>query len=242
LLGIHQNKYYMKKKLTMLALIGLASFSSCNNATEEKKPADSTTAITPAKPVFTPFDVSTVTIKVKNFAVWKTAYMAGDSARKAYGLTHYVYARSMDDSNVVMIINKVDDIKKANEFRSTPNLKAAMQKAGVIGAPTVAYAHVIRNDDTKIDEKDRVMVSHKVKDFAAWLKIYDADSQNRIAGGLIDRGMARDVADSNLVHLVFAIKDMTKAKAMMNSPELKKTMEQGGVQGPPTFFFYKLVE
>ncbi len=242
MLGIHQNKCYMKKKLMMLALIGLVSFSSCNNASEEKKPADSTTAVAPTKPVFTPFDVSTVTIKVKNFAVWKTGYFAGDSMRKAYGLTHYVYGRSMDDSNVVVIINKVDDIKKANEFRSKPELKTAMQKAGVIGVPKMGYAHVIRNDDTKIDEKDRVMVSHKVKDFAAWLKVYDADSQNRISGGLIDRGMARDLEDSNMVHLVFAIKDMAKAKAIMGSPELKKKMEEGGVQGPPTIFFYKLVE
>jgi len=233
----------MKTSLTILALFMFLCFSSCNSSnTQEKKAADTTATVATTKPAFTPFNVLTVTHKVKNFAVWKAGYLSHDSMRNAYGLTHYALGREMEDSNLILVIIKAADIAKAKEFTASPDLKAAMQRGGVTGKPVFGFGNVIRNDDSKIDQKDRVMITHKVKDFDAWLKVFDSDSKNRTDNGLIDRGLARDAADSNTVHIVFAITDMNKAKAMMNSPELKKKMTEGGVQGAPTFFFYKLVE
>jgi hypothetical protein len=44
------------------------------------------------------------------------------------------------------------------------------------------------------------------------------------------------------VTLVFAISDIDKAKAMINSEEQKKLMIEAGVEGVPEMFYYKLVE
>ena len=111
------------------------------------------------------------------------------------------------------------------------------------GAPTFSYIDVVRNDDTKIDQKERLMVVHKVKNYNAWLKVYDGEGkETRAANGLIDRGLGRGVNDSNMVYIVFAITDMAKAKARLSSPELKKIMTDAGVEGAPKSFFYRIVE
>jgi hypothetical protein len=48
------------------------------------------------------------------------------------------------------------------------------------------------------------------------------------------------VGDNHKVTIVFAISDMEKAKAFMASKDLKDKMAEAGVDGPPTFFFYKI--
>jgi quinol monooxygenase YgiN len=149
----------------------------------------------------------------------------------------------MDDSNMVIVFDKVTEGQKAKDFAVLPKLKENMKKAGVIGVPIAYYADVIRNDDAKTELKDRVMVIHKVKDFNAWLKVYDGESMStRKEHGLIDRGLARDMDDPNKVYLVFAISDMEKAKARIASEDLKKMMTDAGVEGPPQFLYYRVVD
>ena len=117
-----------------------------------------------------------------------------------------------------------------------------MQKGGVVGAPLIKYITVIRNDTTSIETKDRLMISHHVKDFDAWLKVFDSEGkESRATSGLIDRGSARGVDDPNTVYVLFAVTDLAKAKARSASPELKKLMTDAGVDGPPSADFYKLV-
>jgi hypothetical protein len=118
-----------------------------------------------------------------------------------------------------------------------------MQKAGVTGPPTFAFVDVLRNDTTDIPQNTRVMVTHRVKDFATFLKVYDGEGiAARASHGIVDRGLGRDIDDPNMVYLVFAITDMYKAKARMQSEELKKIMGEAGVEGTPQFFFYNLDE
>ncbi len=221
-------------------------FSSCNNSGKEKgetKMGDTTAATVVTAPSFIPFKVFMVQHTVKNFDKWKAAYLAHDSIRQMSGITHYVFGRGLADSNSVIVIDKMNDVKKAKELSASPNLKEAMEKAGVTGPPKFSYAEVIRNDDAKIDQKERIMVAHKVKDFDAWLKVYDGEGKaTRQANGMLDRGLARGVDDPNMVYIVFAVTDMAKAKARMASPELKKVMTDAGVEGPPQIMFYRLVE
>ena len=133
-------------------------------------------------------------------------------------------------------------MEKAKAFATSPDLKEAMKKSGVVGAPTVDFMEVIRNDSSKIDQQERVLISHKVKDFAAWLKVYDEEGKaKRLENGLMDRALGRGVDDSNMVYIAFAITDMAKAKTRMNSPELKKLMTDAGVTGPPKIFMYRIV-
>jgi len=181
--------------------------------------------------------------KVKDFDKWLPLYQAHDSARKASGLTEIAIGRGLDNNNEVTAAFKTDDIQKAKDFTASPGLKEAMQKGGVTGAPSIKYITVIRNDTSSIETKDRLMVSHHVKDFDAWLKVFDGEGkETRAANGLIDRGVARGVEDPNTVYVLFAVTDLAKAKARSASPELKKLMTDAGVDGPPTVNFYKLVK
>ena len=227
----------MKKiKTILIASILLTSFS-CSNPEENKAVDDST--VNP----FQPFKVLLIQHPVENFDKWKPVYDAHDSVRLAYGIHAFQIGRGMEDSNLVTIIEKMDDIQKAKEFSALPDLKDAMHKAGVSGPPTFHFLDVIRNDNSKIEYTDRLMISHRVKNFDEFLKTYDKEgTETRKANGFLDRGLARDVDDANIVYIVFAITDMEKAKMRMNSEELKKIMIEAGVEGKPTFNFYRLVK
>jgi len=225
-------------------------FFACNNSTEKKEdastmPADSSAANTTdvaAPAAFTPFDVVEITHTVKDYGKWRP-FFDGDSVnRKAHGLEDIAVGRNMSDSNKILVALKVTDTSKLKVFAADPKLKEGMGKAGVISKPEFILFHVIRsNPDSK--EKQWVLVTHKVKDFNSWLKVFDAEGTATRAGhGLIDVVLARSIEDSNLVHLVFDISDMAKAKARMNDPALKKIMTDAGVISAPKIEFYNSAE
>lgn len=237
----------MKKGFTSLLAIGLAlAIFSCNNSADTSKDtAKDTTKVTdtvaaaPVAAAFVPFKVMVVNHTVADFTKWKAGYDANDSLRKAYGLTAIAIGRGSSNPNFLWVVNKIDDVQKAKDFAKLPALKAVMKKAGVTSAPVFNYYNVIRADEAKIDTKDRVMISHKVKDFDAWLKVYDGEGKaTRASQGVVDRVLARDLADSNMVHIVFAITDMTKAKAAIASEEKKKLMMSAGVVGTPKIEYF----
>jgi quinol monooxygenase YgiN len=87
------------------------------------------------------------------------------------------------------------------------------------------------------------MIAHRVKDFEAWLKVFDEEGPaKRKENGFLDRGLARGLDNPNMVYIVFAITDKEKAKARINSAELKKIMTDAGVEGPPQFMYFSLPE
>jgi hypothetical protein len=239
------------KQFKFLAAICFAvgmsfTISSCNSGEEKKageNSADTTTVKAPetATPV-KPANLMVMTHKVANYAKWQAGYEAGDSMRLAYGLHNYVLARGIKDTNMVMVVVKIDDAAKAKEFSTFPGLKAAMQKAGVTSTPTISYLDVQMQDTTPNTISARVMVTHKVKDWDAWKKVYDEDKPNRINAGLTDRVLAYSIGDNHQVSIVFMVSDMKKAEDFSKSPELKARMEAGGVEGPPSFFYYTVAK
>lgn len=121
----------MKQVSTILAAGIILFFSSCNGGTKEEKKAEDTVAVvaaTPAKPDFVPFKLAMIQHPVKDFGKWKAAYLAHDSVRKAYGLSEFALGRDLDDSNMVTVFNKLEDVQKAKQFAALPNLKEAMKK------------------------------------------------------------------------------------------------------------------
>jgi len=232
------------KQLSSIFLSGIVLFfvSCSGSGTEDKKAADSTatTVTAPAPAPFKPFDVAVIKHKVKNFDKWKVAYLSHDSVRKAYGLTDAGLSRGLKDSNTVIVTELVSDVQKAKEFSMLPNLKEAMKKGGVVGAPTFDFIHVIRYDTTKANNPNRLEVVHKVKDFSAWLKVFDNEGSATRAGyGMVDKGLARGIDDSTMVYILFVVTDTAKAMARGNSPELKKIMTDAGVVGAPRIDMFK---
>jgi len=221
---------------------GILFFSSCNSKSDKKAEENKTdttgTIVQPPEKVAGPASMLMVKHKVANYEKWKTAYDAHDSARQANGLHNYVIARGLEDSNMVMVGMKMDDVAKAKAFGSSPEVKDVMKKAGVTNAPVIDYLEAVLSDATNIDQTIRLMIRAKVKDWDAWKKAYDSHIQKRIDAGLTDRVVAHTVGDNHNVTVVFAVADLEKAKAFLNSPDLKERMKESGVEGPPDIFFY----
>ena len=239
----------MKKKSLILVAVFSAMLFSCNNSTQtDQTKAEDTTAATATEPappaVFTPFDIVRVQFRVKNYDKWYQGFLSRDSMRVANGIHKYVVDRGLNaDSNMVMVVYKIDDIQKAKAFYGSPAFKAAVAKSGVISTPKLTYLHVIRNDTSNVPQDQRVSVTHHVKNFDAWLKVYDGEGKDtRAANGTVDRAVARGIEDTNVVSVVFVITDMAKAKARVASPELKKLMTDAGVDGPPEIVWYQVVQ
>lgn len=236
----------MKKTSSILAAAVLLFFSSCGNKGKEKETTKdtSTTAVqAPVKQEAPAMNIVVVQHPVKNYEKWRQAFDADDSNRKGFGLTVLSVSRGLENPNMIFIAMKADDVQKAKDFAQSPKLKEVMQKAGVTAAPTVSFLTVVRDDTTDIPQKERILVSHHVKDFDAWLKVYDSEGKDtRAANGLIDRGLARGVDDPNQVYILFAIGDKKKAEARLKSPELKKIMTDAGVEGVPVINMFKVVD
>lgn len=238
----------MKKISASVFILFAFLFIACNSNTD--KPAEDTpkgpdtpkteapVAKAPEAGMPVPFDMVEISHTVKDFDSWKKDFDLDSTARKASGLEMMVIGRSMDKPNDLMIALNAADIPKAKDFASNPRLKEVMEKNGVTGRPSVDYFHVLRfQGDPSITQW--VLIKHKVKDYDAWLKVYDGEGPaKRAEYGLADAVLARGVDDPNMVEIVFDIKDLAKAKARMKDPELKKLMEGAGVVGMPSIAFY----
>jgi quinol monooxygenase YgiN len=75
--------------------------------------------------------------EVADYGVWRKAFDAfAPTAKKAGALNGAVY-RSAEDANDVTVIHDFHSVDKAKAFVASPELKAAMEKAGVKGAPQI---------------------------------------------------------------------------------------------------------
>ena len=76
---------------------------------------------------------------VKDFAAWKKVFDSSIDLRKSNGeLSAQVY-RDESNPNMITTINKWNSMANAQKFAHSPELKAAMEKAGVVGAPSVYF-------------------------------------------------------------------------------------------------------
>lgn len=185
-----------------------------------------------------PFNVVVIRHSVVNYNVWRPLFDADSVYRKAAGLHTFGVARGLDNQNEVEMPFMIDDVQKAKAFSSDARLKEVMQKAGVTSEPKITFIKVLRMTDALHEPGEYAEISHKVKDFDAWLKVFDAEGvATRANDGLIDGVLARGIDDPNLVYLVFKITDLTKAKAALEKPSRQKTMQEAGVIGKPEVYF-----
>ncbi len=186
------------------------------------------------------FTVVEISFTVKDYADWKIGFDQDSNFRKPAGLGFVTVGQSVDNPNHVSLVLSVADMGKAKAFMADPRLKDVMTKNGVISKPEFNFWNVLRvNMASK--ESQYVLITHKVKDFDAWVKVFDKEgTDTRLASGLVDVALTRGVEDPNLVHLVFDIKDMAKVKARLADPAMRQIMMDGGVEGMPTFEYYNV--
>ena len=77
--------------------------------------------------------------KVKDFANWKKVYDSQAALRTSSGeLSDQIYHNASDPNQLVLIF-KWDSVENAQKFAHSPELKAAMEKAGVEGPPAITF-------------------------------------------------------------------------------------------------------
>ena len=77
--------------------------------------------------------------KVKDFAEWKKVFDSVAGLRAANGELSAQIFRDASDPNSLTVMNKWNSLENAQKFAHSPELKAAMEKAGVAGPPTVYF-------------------------------------------------------------------------------------------------------
>jgi hypothetical protein len=224
--------------------------SSCGSGDDTKTEDTTATATTttetapePAPPA-KPSNVMIMQFKVADFAKWHSMFEAKDrdSIRRSYGLANYVAGQGLDDPKRVIVLLKMEDANRAKELTASQGMKDRMKEAGVTSTPSFHYLNVVMDDNSTIPQTNRLLMIEKVKDWDAWKKVFDENKQARIDGGLIDRLIGHDSNDNHQVSIIFAVTDMAKAKAFIQSPDLKDKMEKAGVEGKPVPFFYNIVK
>lgn len=86
------------------------------------------------------------------------------------------------------------------------------------------------------------VVNHRVKDYDAWKRAFDQHADARRAAGIVSHHINRDVDDPNLLSIYLAGTDRAKLEAFFASEDLKATMANAGVEGPPTITLMTPVE
>ena len=235
------------KKINLLFALGISlGIASCNNGSEKSAAAetkDTATSVTnePAKTGPTlPMDVITIYHTVKDYNQWRPGFDTDSVARLASGLSFVAVEKSADKPNDVKIVLAPSDMAKAKAFIADPRLKDVMDKLGVISKPVVNFWSIIRyNTENQKTGGARLEIVHKVKDFDAWVKVFDAEGPaTRAANGMNDLVLGRGVNEPNMVHIVFDVTNMAKAKSRLAEIKKKKLMEDAGVVGSPTITFY----
>ena len=80
-----------------------------------------------------------VSHRVTSFDAWKKAFDADAGRRASAGIVGHAVNRSLEDPNLVVVYLQSTTPEQIRGFVGSPDLKDAMAKAGVEGAPRIAF-------------------------------------------------------------------------------------------------------
>lgn len=176
-----------------------------------------------------------VTHSVAAYDTWKTAFDADRGARKAASIVGDHLNRNGDE---VAVYLPATDRAKVAAFVGSADLQSTMQRAGVTSKPRIEWLKPV--EDTHVADRSTaaMMVTHSVKDFAAWKKVYDSVEGLRKRHGIIGAAVNQALDNPNLLTVYHQAESRAELQAFAASPELKTAMQQAGVAGPQAFRFY----
>jgi hypothetical protein len=79
----------------------------------------------------------------------------------------------------------------------------------------------------------KVILSHKVADYAKWRPLFDADFEVRKGSGFLNETVFRASDDPNHLYIHADIDDLGAFDEMMNDPSLAEKMAEAGVISEP---------
>jgi antibiotic biosynthesis monooxygenase (ABM) superfamily enzyme len=76
---------------------------------------------------------------VKDYEAWKSVFDSVSDLRKRNGEKSYQILRQGNGSKELVALFKWDNLDNARKYAASPELKAAMERAGVIGKPEILF-------------------------------------------------------------------------------------------------------
>jgi ABC-type sugar transport system substrate-binding protein len=77
--------------------------------------------------------------EVADYGAWRKSYNSFAPIQKKFGVIYQAVYQSTDDPHDVTVIHDFHSLQKAKAFAASAELKAAMEKSGVKGAPQIWY-------------------------------------------------------------------------------------------------------
>jgi hypothetical protein len=77
--------------------------------------------------------------RVANFDSWKKIFDEMGAVRAKHGWTSHLVLRDATDPNVVTIVNRMKSLDGAKAYGGSPELRQAMERGGVQGAPEISF-------------------------------------------------------------------------------------------------------
>ena len=108
-----------------------------------------------------------------------------------------------------------------------------LKAAAGLGATAIAATFV---DKAQAAEKGPVLavISHPVKDYAAWRVVYDSAEPIRQKAGVTGAEVFHGPKDPKMIVIIHRFPTVEAAQAFLGDPGLKEAMMKGGVTAPPT--------
>ncbi|MDR3575959.1 MAG: hypothetical protein P4L50_19010 [Anaerolineaceae bacterium] len=75
--------------------------------------------------------------KVEDYAAWRRIYDELDGLRRSFGMTGSRVFSTSNNPNEIVILTDWPTAEKARAYGQSPDLKQAMQRAGVISMPEI---------------------------------------------------------------------------------------------------------
>jgi heme-degrading monooxygenase HmoA len=84
---------------------------------------------------------------VKDFDAWKSVFDSVADLRRRNGEQSYQILREGNGSKELFVLFKWDSLKNAQNYASSPQLREAMERAGVVGKPDIRFLEEAASGD-----------------------------------------------------------------------------------------------
>lgn len=171
--------------------------------------------------------------EVASFEAWRSTFDGYADARAAGGVRSARVSRSADAPNVVTVCLTGGSFESLQAFLGTPERRQAMQRAGVVSAPKITMAVPVEDLTVRDRALAGAFVRHRVADFDAWKRGFDARAGARAKGGVVGHAIARAKDDPAEVIVLLQADDLDALRRFTTSDDLRRAMTSLGVQGEP---------
>jgi len=220
-------------------LLSVLSASAC---APSARPAPETTTTatrgdqsmqTARTPATAPTAMAIVEHEVASFDAWKGAFEGHADARAAGGVRSARVSRATDAPNTVTVCLVGGSAESLQAFLATPERRQAMQRAGVVGTPTITLAVPVEDLTVRDRALPGAFLRHRVDDFDAWKRGFDARAGARAKGGVVGHAIARAKDDPNDVIVLLQAESLDALRRFTGSEDLRAAMRSLGVRGEP---------